>query len=506
MISEPPAAADCDALVELAVAEHRAGRTAAAQQHYLDALAACPAHPEANHNLAILLLQSGQADKAVGHFRVALENDADRELYWISFARALLLTGRPGEAVTVLKEGETYLPDSQALAQFTQQVEAMAGAEVANASPARPYSLAAAQARALAGRGDIGAAMARIRSALEHDRPDADQLLLQLGDLLAERGDTARAIDTLRQALARNPALAEAHHHLGSLLSENGQVAEGFAHFVERARLVHSENSEIGEPPLAHKSKHDAEQLEYLVELGVLGPHEQLSFHVADGARVAGPAVNPANAAQDLSGRWEQASPRYLVLDDFLMPEALDRLRRICAQSTIWKRVYDAGYIGATPEDGFACPLLAQIVEEIQSLYAPILEQHPFRYLGAFKYDSELSTGTNTHADFSAVNVNLYIAPDDACLAKDRGGMVIWDLPARSESELRYYNTHERELRELLESRGAEQHRVPHRANRAVIFDSSLYHKTDECSFMEGYLNKRINVSVLFGDWRSGTI
>ena len=42
---------------------------------------------------------------------------------------------------------------------------------------------------------------------------------------------------------------------------------------------------------------------------------------------------------------------------------------------------------------------------------------------------------------------------------------------------------------------------VPHRANRAVIFDSALYHRTDHCRFTEGYLNKRINVSLLFGDF-----
>lgn len=42
---------------------------------------------------------------------------------------------------------------------------------------------------------------------------------------------------------------------------------------------------------------------------------------------------------------------------------------------------------------------------------------------------------------------------------------------------------------------------VAHRANRAVIFASSLFHKTDECSFRQGYLNKRINVSSLYGDW-----
>jgi len=41
--------------------------------------------------------------------------------------------------------------------------------------------------------------------------------------------------------------------------------------------------------------------------------------------------------------------------------------------------------------------------------------------------------------------------------------------------------------------------RIPHRANRAVIFKSDLFHKTSDCRFAEGYLNKRINISLLFG-------
>jgi hypothetical protein len=35
---------------------------------------------------------------------------------------------------------------------------------------------------------------------------------------------------------------------------------------------------------------------------------------------------------------------------------------------------------------------------------------------------------------------------------------------------------------------GAEPIRVPYRANRAVIFDSDLFHQTDTIRFRDGYL------------------
>ena len=40
---------------------------------------------------------------------------------------------------------------------------------------------------------------------------------------------------------------------------------------------------------------------------------------------------------------------------------------------------------------------------------------------------------------------------------------------------------------------------IPHRSNRAVIFNSNLFHKTDDCRFRSGYINRRTNITMLFG-------
>ena len=36
-----------------------------------------------------------------------------------------------------------------------------------------------------------------------------------------------------------------------------------------------------------------------------------------------------------------------------------------------------------------------------------------------------------------------------------------------------------------------------------VIFNSNLFHETDEYYFMKGYENRRINVTMLFGERES---
>ena len=41
--------------------------------------------------------------------------------------------------------------------------------------------------------------------------------------------------------------------------------------------------------------------------------------------------------------------------------------------------------------------------------------------------------------------------------------------------------------------------RIAHRPNRLVLFKSNLFHATDRGSFQEGYSNRRINFTFLFG-------
>jgi tetratricopeptide (TPR) repeat protein len=468
MSPEPPSTVD--AVVEEAVRQHKSGRLTPAEELYRRALSLQPEHPEANHNLGVILMQGGQVADSVPHFRIALEADGTRDLYWLSYARAQLIAGQSAEAGATLTRARAGGLHGPAVDALWAQVEAASGFAEQSVSPSG---------------GD-------------------PQACLRRGDALAESGRLDEAVEAYEQALAIDPDLAEAHYHLGSVLSETDRIASGFAHLMRRAELFRgADDATAGvadAPP--HKMKHDREQQAYLVERGLVDPGAPRPiFHLGDCGRLDGPAVNPAGATPELAEHWRSSWPRLVVIEDFLTPPALEKLRAYCADSTVWRRVYEAGYIGAIPPDGFACPLLAQIAEEIRSVYDSILAGHSFQYLAAFKYDSELSTGTNTHADVSAVNVNLYIAPDEANLDDRTGGMVVWDIEASSESEMRRLNSNEAELQAHLKRLGAKATHIPHRANRAIIFKSSLFHRTDECRFREGYLNKRINVSLLYGRW-----
>lgn len=492
-----------DATMEQAIARQRAGRLAEAEDLYRRVLGTQPSHPVANHNLAVLTAQRGGLAQSLPLFKAALEADPQQGVYWLSYARGLVLSGHADEALALLEQGRRRGLSGPGFEALVAQARAgrTPGATDADALYAQAVQ------HHQAGRFDQAVEVYRAAAGLS---PDNAGLLDSLGAALTAAGQYEAAITAYRQAIAIQPDFAEAHFHLGSVLSETGDIAGGFEHFMRRAELVYGPGGpphRPAKPEPAHKLKHDREQRDYLAggKAADDAPAVADLFRIEDGGRLPGPAINPANATPALLEQWRAPGPQMVVIEDFLTPEALDELRRYCAGSTIWRRIYEAGYIGATPEDGFAAPLLAQIAEEIQSTYPGIFAPHHFRYLGAFKYDSELSTGTNTHADNSAVNVNFYIAPDEANRDPASGGMEIWDVEAPDEETMRRYNSDEAAVRDFLKRSGAKSTIVPHRANRAIIFKSALFHKTDRCDFEEGYLNKRINVSLLFGNLGTAT-
>ena len=316
------------------------------------------------------------------------------------------------------------------------------------------------------------------------------------------RATTLRTVHRLEDALAYvDKALAIQVDFLpslslrGWLLCELNRITDGLAVFRQAAELMVKSNTGDKPSHSVHKERHDAEQRDYLTAQGVLVKDGEL--YIADGDKLSTTAMNPANA-EPAAAQWEKSRPQIVVIDNFLTGEALEKLQRFCWGSTMWRTSYDNGYLGAMPEQGFACPLLAQVAEELRDTFPTIIEDHRLRMLWAFKYDSRLE-GIKIHADQAAVNVNFWITPDDSNRNSESGGVVIWDVKAPKDWEPEKYNGNESAMRAFLDRFGAKPITVPYRANRAVIFNSDLFHETDDIDFMDGYLNRRINITMLYG-------
>jgi hypothetical protein len=217
-------------------------------------------------------------------------------------------------------------------------------------------------------------------------------------------------------------------------------------------------------------------------------------------ARLSQGALNPALDVNAIEARYLAKQPEVTCIDGLLNQQALDALRRFCWEATIWKKDYENGYSGAFLGDGFASPLLFQIAEELRLRFPRIFTHHRLTQAWAFKHDSA-RRGLNIHADAAAVNVNFWITPDEANLNCDTGGLVVYDKEAPKDWNFKDYNSDQNKPKILawLREVGAQAVKIPYRANRAVVFNSDLFHETDEISFKDAYLSRRINITLLYG-------
>jgi hypothetical protein len=128
-----------------------------------------------------------------------------------------------------------------------------------------------------------------------------------------------------------------------------------------------------------------------------------------------------------------------------------------------------------------------------------VIKDHTLNMMWGYKCDATLP-GLAVHADAAAVNVNFWITEDEANLDPEGGGLRVYEHDAPGDWDFRMFNKEAGRIQDYLESIGSVPTRYPYRANRALIFDSDLFHATDDPHFRPGYLNRRINITLLYGN------
>lgn len=394
--------------------------------------------------------------------------------------------------------------------------------------------------------------------------PDARDTDMNLANVLLRLGRHGSAIDRYRRLARLVPSDPGVWLNLGVALitvADWSGASEAYARLarINRGRPVshvgpdpHPDLPAIPEKPASrrtawHALEFESQQLGYLLERNALPKgfeaelrayrtiiqgldetrRRAVSFELTDAelasisryhgrlAHVAGtgwngvrngpggaarPALNPRVDWSQAAAAYADAAPAMIVVDGFLDPLALSALRRFCLESTIWFELKGAGYLGAYFRDGFNDPLLLAIAEELTERMPAIFQGHALRMIWAYTYEQSM-VGINPHADFARINVNFWITPDDANLDPETGGLLIYRRPAPDSWGFEQYNgAPGEEIMRFLGDDARTPIRVPHRQNRAVIFDSRLFHETDRLNFRPGIENRRINITMLFGE------
>ena len=384
--------------------------------------------------------------------------------------------------------------------------------------------------------------------------PDKASLRITLGNLALRQEDDAAAERAFRAALALAPGSVAAHTNLGAACKRQGRLEEAVACYraglalyrgsawwgtdpASGAAVLDPAQQETFGTASRTKLEFDLAQIDHLLEQGRLPPalaeaREGLRQVLAGfgnesqpGAprpltaaeqRLIGPvynrviyrppeeaiapALNPGLDAGAIQRRYRETTPSVVVVDDLLSAPALAALQRFCMKATIWFDCKEhGGYLGAYLHEGFDHPVLIALARELGQRLSGIVAGHGLMQMWAFSY-GQAGSGTRKHADKAAVNVNLWITPDDACPDPEAAGLIVHDVAAPPDWTFSDYNLDPTRLERLVASEARAPVHVPYRCNRAVIFDSSLIHESGGVRFRTGYTNRRINVTLLFGE------
>ncbi len=350
-------------------------------------------------------------------------------------------------------------------------------------------------------------------------------------------GRTRDAIKDFSRACAVEPEHYDAHRALGFLWLSEGERGRALDHFARTYELRRGEDRldwAARSLTCATRSKllHDAEQFRFLSEhhrdsqrfdtlarayeevakdlpeqptkltgqqLDVLGGNFNTAIHVCDAPEVADRAVDERPDRDTLTQRFRERATGAVYFDDLLTPRALFGLKRYLRESTIWHDFSHVGsFVASYLEDGLACPLLLQIAGELRSTFPDLLGKHPLSQAWAFK-GLEGGSAIDVHADDAAISVNFWVTPTAANLNPGRGGLAVCRVPPPRDWEVRGYEADQDRIVAFLEQNAEDMLVVPYRENRAVVFESRLFHRSDKPKFAPSYENHRINLTLLFG-------
>ena len=518
-----------DAHNGLGLALQHLGRLDEAVRRYEKALAAEPHFVEAHNNLGTALRMQGEVEGAVAAYERALALKPDFADALVNLGLVLGEAGRHGEAVESLEKALGARPGSSDL-------HALLGAALGND-----------------GRRDE--AIGHYEKAIELD-PGSPESRIDLGVALYEQGDAAAALEQYEQALETDPDFSDAHRNRAITLLELGRNDEASGAFDEVLRLRHggpwwnagdfeTALDAAAEPdgPLrasTFKLRDRLDQIEHLLAKGLIAPSfEEMARryrvtleeferdHGVDGTdaltpeqaarigafydrvvrhapapRIASGAVNDALDYAAIEESYLSSPISITTFDGILTPEALGALRAFCLETTICFGYSGARFVGSDLAAGFNCPLLYQIAEELKERLPGMLGGHELSNVWMYRHRNE-TVGVEAHTDQGAVTFNFWITPDEANLEPGRGGLLVYAREQPYDWDWNRINNQKYRPEVLAEINdflaGAETLTIAYGGNRAVLFHSNLFHKSDNVRFREGYLNRRMNVTMLFG-------
>jgi len=518
------------ALNLLGVVAYQVGQSDVAKDLISKAITVKPDYVEAHSNLGLVLLELGNPDEAV-----------------VQFQKAITLSPNYAEAHNNLGNALKDLEQlDEAIIHYRKAIDINSGYAEAH------YNLGVALQKS----GHLNEAVTSYNDAIGIN-PDTADLHYNLATALSELERWEDAATSYGKAIDIQPDYSDAYNNLGGVLLELNRLGDAKAVFDQLFRLQHGgkwwnaanftegdsgPHEPHGETPSVSvfKLRDTIDQLEHLIAKGKIDPSfiqmidryrsvlteiqqslgsarldkltpEQFSriepfysrvIHYVDQPRISSGAVNKSLDFETIEDSYFSSPVSITTLDNFLTPEALSSLRDFCLESTLYFDQPGPAYIGAMMARGFNCDLLYQIAEELKACFPRVIGDQELGNMWVYRHGNQ-SEGVAAHTDEGSVTFNFWITPDEANLDTDSGGLIVYAKDQPYDWDWGRYNalqntpTIKQEIADFLSD--AETVTIPHRQNRALLFHSNLFHKSDRVNFRDGFENRRMNVTLLFG-------
>ena len=217
------------------------------------------------------------------------------------------------------------------------------------------------------------------------------------------------------------------------------------------------------------------------------------------------------------------------VVDRILTEPALEALRSYVNGATIF---HDPrmGYMGAYGQSGLLLDqTMVMVAAAMGRMFPTIMCGRPMVQMWVYKYDQTYNfkhqsnvtnSGISLHADDAQINVNIWLTKSSSAggarggeKGKERsnGGLLLYpELKSTVKDLFSTFNSNPPmdivqqttpATSATIEAPNERVVKVMHQANRMVLFDSAMYHQSDQGmnSFGEEFSEQRINLTLLFG-------
>ena len=253
--------ADIAAIFDKGLQAQIAGDLSAAEQLYQETLVIKPEHPEANHNIGVVLVAKNELNKALEFFKFALDHSPNVSIFWASYIDTLIKLERIGESKTLIKavkQAGISCDKIEAISLKLNILYQEPGAKVSEEcdelieqqkfedaikicmSLTETYPSSAILninlGKCYFEIGQIEQAISSYKKATEY-QPQWELGFALLGQIYSSQGNVDAAIEGYKKALLLNPDYAECYVHLGIALQQRGKPKEAIEAYTKALSL-----------------------------------------------------------------------------------------------------------------------------------------------------------------------------------------------------------------------------------------------------------------------------